>query len=297
MEEDAREKYIQAGKIAAQVMERGLREVRAGKRLLELAEFVESEIERLGGKPAFPVNISVNHIAAHYSPTAWDETRFEENDLVKLDIGVHVDGYIADIARSIVVGGEKNELILASEEALQRAIEIIRPGVRTSEIGAAVEETIRRHGFKPVENLTGHRLGRYSLHGGMTVPNVRTRHGDVLREGDVVAIEPFATTGAGRVVDEKEAIIFRYLRDRPLRMRESRAILAYVKKNFGGLPFAERWVAHLAPRHRLQLALRELAYSGAIYAYRILREKKRAPVAQAEHTVMVTSDGCVVTTG
>jgi methionyl aminopeptidase len=296
MEEEAREKYVKAGEIAAQVMRRALGKVRKGRKLLELAVFVESEIERLGGKPAFPVNISVNEIAAHYSPTAWDETTFAEGDLVKLDIGVHVDGYIADIAKSTVVGGARSGLISASEEALQRAIEIIKPGVKTSEIGAVVEETIRGHGFKPVENLTGHKLSRYSLHGGITVPNVKTRHGDVLREGDVFAIEPFATSGAGRVVDENEAIIFRYLKDRPLRLRESRIILAYVKENFGALPFAERWIAHLAPRHRLSLALRELAYSGAIYAYKILREKNRAPVAQAEHTVMVTKEGCEVTT-
>ena len=296
MEEEARVKYVLAGEIAAKVMKRALRKVREGRKLLELAGFVESEIEKLGGRPAFPVNISVNEIAAHYSPTAWDEATFAEGDLVKLDIGVHVDGYIADIARSTVVGGGRNELISASEEALQRAIELIKPGVMTNEIGAVVEETIRSRGFKPVENLTGHKLSRYSLHGGVTVPNVRTRHGDVLREGDVFAIEPFATSGAGRVVDENEAIIFRYLKDRPLRLKESRVILAYAREHFGTLPFAERWVAHLAPKHRLQLALRELAYSGAIYAYKILREKNRAPVAQAEHTVIVTAEGCEVTT-
>lgn len=296
MEEEAHDKYLLAGRIAARVMEQALRKIKPGRKLLELANFVESEIVELGARPAFPVNISVNEIAAHYSPTAWDSSTFERGDLVKLDIGVHIDGYIADIARSVVVGGGENELIRASEQALRRAIEVIKPGVKTSEIGAIVEKTIRSYGLKPVENLTGHMLSRYSLHSGITVPNVRTRHGDMLREGDVLAIEPFATSGAGRVVDEREAIIFRYLRDRPLRLKESRIILGYVKDHFGALPFAERWIAHLAPRHRLHMALRELAYSGAIYAYKILREKQRAPVAQAEHTVIVTNDGCEVTT-
>ncbi len=296
MEDEAYQKYIKAGEIAKEVMQRALEKVKPGVKLLDLANFVEGEIEKLGGKPAFPVNISLNEVAAHYSPTAWDTRTFAEGDLVKLDIGVHVDGYIADIAKSIVVGGEESELIRASEDALRRAIEMIEPGVKTNEIGAVVEETIRGYGFKPVENLTGHMLSRYSLHGGVTVPNVKTRHGDALREGDVFAIEPFATSGAGRVVDENEAIIFRYLKDRPLRLKESRLILAYAKEHFGALPFAERWVAHLAPKHRLHMALRELAYSGAIYAYKILREKQRAPVAQAEHTVIVTAEGCEVTT-
>ncbi|WP_456474801.1 type II methionyl aminopeptidase [Candidatus Pyrohabitans sp.] len=296
MEEEAYKSYGRAGEIARRVMEVGINRIKAGEKLLDLANYVEAEIRERGAKPAFPVNISVNHIAAHYSPTAWDESTFAEGDLVKLDIGVHVNGYIADIARSVVVGGDKNELIKASEEALQHAIEIIKPGIKTNEIGAVVEETIKSYGFKPVENLTGHKLSRYSLHGGITVPNIKTRHGDVLREGDVFAIEPFATSGVGRVVDENEAIIFRYLKDRPLRLKESRVILAYVKENFGALPFAERWIAHLAPRHKLNFALRELAYAGAIYAYKILREKQRCPVSQAEHTVIVTSDGCEVTT-
>ncbi len=296
MEEEAYENYVKAGEIAKRVMREALKRIKAGEKLLDLANFVETEIKERGAEPAFPVNISVNDIAAHYSPTAWDDSTFAEGDLVKLDIGVHIDGYIADIAKSIVVGGDKNELIRASEEALQRAIEVIKPGIKTNEIGAVVEETIKSYGFKPVENLTGHKLGRYSLHGGITIPNIKTRHGDVLREGDVFAIEPFATSGFGRVVDESEAIIFRYLKDRPLRLKESRLILAYVKENFGALPFAERWIAHLAPKHKLHFALRELAYSGAIYAYKILREKQRCAVSQAEHTVIVTSDGCEVTT-
>ncbi len=288
--------YRKAGRIAAEVMEEGLKRIEAGVKLLDVTESVEGLIGEKGGHPAFPCNISVNDIAAHYSPQAWDETTFEKRDLVKLDIGVHVEGYIADIARSKMVGGKSNQLIKASEKALEEAMDLIRPGVGTNEVGATVEDVIRGAGFQPVSNLTGHVLSRGNLHGGALIPNVRTRHGAEIKEGDAIALEPFATDGFGRVVDEAEAIIFRYLGDRPLRMKEARKILVHVKANYGNLPFAERWVSHLVPKFKLNQALRQLVHSKALYAYHILREKERGIVSQAEHTVVVTRDGCEVIT-
>ncbi len=288
--------YKKAGEIAKTVIQEGLDRIEAGVKLLDVAEYVERRIAELGGKPAFPVNISVNNIAAHYSPTAWDEAVFKSGDIVKLDIGVHVDGYIADVAKSKVVDGEKNSLIEACEKALDNAIEAIEPGIKTNEIGEVIENTIRDFNLKPIENLTGHMLARFSLHGGITIPNIKTRHGDTIHEGDVFAIEPFSTSGIGRVGELPEAIIFKYQKDKPIRSREARILLNHVKKNFKSLPFAERWVSKLMPRHKLYMALRQLTYAGSLYAYHILREKEQAPVAQAEHTVIVTSDGCEVIT-
>jgi methionyl aminopeptidase len=291
-----KEKYLEAGRIAAEVMDEGYREIKEGVKLLDLANYVEKLIYEKGAKPAFPCNISVNSVAAHYSPDAWDETVIKKSDLVKLDLGVHVNGYIADIARSKIVGGNKSDLIKAAEEALENVIEAIKPGVTTSELGEAVEKTIESYGYRPIVNLTGHMLTRWNLHGGITIPNIKTTSGETLKEGQVFAIEPFATDGEGRVVDEPNAIIFRYLQDRPLRIKEAREILKYVKDNYNTLPFAERWIAHLVPRFKLNQALRQLVFTKAIYAYHILREKKRGLVSQAEHTVIVTKNGCEVTT-
>jgi len=296
MDREAYQRYKEAGNIARKVIEEGLDGIEEDENLLDVAERVEGRISELGAKPAFPVNISVNDIAAHYSPTAWDDTLFAPGDLVKIDVGVHVNGYIADVAKSKVVGGGESKIIEAAEEALESAIDIIHPGTTTSEIGEAVEKTIRSYNFKPIENLTGHKLDRYSLHGGTTIPNIKTRHEDTIYEGDVYAIEPFSTSGYGRVVEQQEAIIFKYLKDRPLRTRDSRKLLKHVKKNYRSLPFAERWLAKLLPRHKLYIALRQLTQTGAFYAYNILREKERGPVAQAEHTIIVTSNGCEVTT-
>ncbi len=303
MEDEEREKLFEAGKIAARIMEEGIEKIEEGAKLLDLANFVEREIEARGAKPAFPVNISVNYIAAHYSPQAWDESVFKKGDLVKLDIGVHVDGYIADIARSTIVGGggsteqnDLNKLIEASKKALDNAIKVIKPGIKTNEVGEVIENTIKKMGFMPISNLTGHKLARWNLHSGTVIPNIKTRHGDTINEGDVYAIEPFATDGFGRVVDDPNAIIFRYLEDRPLRMKEARDILKYVRENYKTLPFAERWISGLVPRFRLNHALRQLAHTKAIYSYHILKEKNRGIVSQAEHTVIVTESGCEITT-
>ncbi|MEK6978376.1 MAG: type II methionyl aminopeptidase [Candidatus Hydrothermarchaeota archaeon] len=293
---EEQELYERAGRVAAEVMAAGLEKIEAGVKLLDVANYVEGEIGAKGAKPAFPCNISVNDVAAHYSPQAWDESTFKAGDLVKLDIGVHIDGYIADIARSKVVGGGRSDLIEAAEKALEEAIKAVKPGAKTNEIGRVIEETIKGAGFLPISNLTGHKLTQYNLHGGVLIPNIWTRHGEEIREGEVYAIEPFATSGSGRVVDEANAIIFRYLQDRPLRMKEARDILEHVKANFGTLPFAERWISDLMPRYKLNAALRQLVYTQALYAYHILREKERGMVAQAEHTVIVTKEGCKITT-
>lgn len=290
------DKYREAGRIAALVMEEGLKKVNVGEKLLEVAEFVEKRISDLGGKPAFPINISINERAAHYTPDADDESVFKEGDLVKLDIGVHVDGFIGDIARSKDLEGGHKELIKAAERALDAAVSLIKPGVRSNEVGQVIEETISSFGFKPVSNLTGHALTAWNLHGGVVIPNVRTMHGYEFKAGDVFAIEPFSTNGAGRVVDEPRAMIFRYLGERPIRMREARVLLAHIKEHYSTLPFAERWIAPVVPKNKLGLALKQLVVSKALHAYHVLKEKEKGFVAQAEDSIRVTEDGCVVLT-
>jgi methionyl aminopeptidase len=288
--------FSEAGGIAAEVMEKAYKKVKEGVKLLEVADFAEGLIVEMGAKPAFPINISINERAAHYTPDIDDPAVFLQGDLVKLDIGVHVNGYIGDIARSKAVGGGHKELIAAAEAALENAISALKPGVKTNEIGGVVEKTIKDYGFLPVSNLTGHMLTEWNLHGGTVVPNVRTMAGYKFKEGDVFAIEPFSTDGAGRVVDEPNAMIFRFLTDKPLRMREARLILTHVKDNYSTLPFAERWVAGLVPKFKLGLALRQLVSTKSFHAYHILKEKEGGLVAQAEHSIRITSGGCQILT-
>jgi methionyl aminopeptidase len=267
--------------------------VKPGVSVLEFTEKVEAIALKEGLKHAFPLNVSINEMAAHYTPSIDDERVFEDNDVVKIDSGVHKDGFIADAAVTVDLSGENGKLVEAAEEALSNAISIIRAGVTTKELGKTIEETITGYGFRPIENLTGHVMGQYDLHAGISIPNIAVGYAHELKEGDVVAIEPFATPGRGRVNEMKRVEIFMYLKDRPLRNSEARQMLAYIKENFGTLPFAERW---LMKKFSSKFALQELVKKDALKSYPILKEITGALVSQAEHTVIVTKDSCEVTT-
>jgi len=293
--EEELEAYRKAGKLVAEVREQARPLVKPGTTLLEIAEAVEELIIQKGAKPAFPCNVSVNEIAAHYSPPADDDTTIKEGDMVKVDVGVHVDGYIGDTAFTIATG-EKQELVQTAERALEAEIAAIKPGIDVGELGGIVEETATAAGFNPIRNLTGHSLARWNLHAGLTVPNVKGETGQKLSVGDVVALEPFVTDGAGYVEDQQKVYILRYLYDRPVRLRMSRELLRDVKRAYDGLPFAERWLAKKMSKLRLELTLRELVGVGALLPYHVLAERAGGKVAQAEHTVIVTEDGCEVTT-
>jgi methionyl aminopeptidase len=265
--------------------------IKDGGSLLEVAEFVENNIREKGGEPAFPCNISRNEEAAHATPSIDDQTVFGKDDLVKIDIGVHIDGYIADSAVTVDLSGNYDGLVKAAEAALDEAIKIIRDGVSTIELGEVIGNTIKERGYKPVVNLSGHGLSRYDSHAPPTIPNVKYEHGVTLHENNVVAIEPFATDGGGKVVESGNAEIFSLIKPKPVRMREAKKLLDEIK-NYQGLPFAKRWL----PRERLELALRTVETAGILRDYPVLREEEKGMVSQAEHTVIIKKDGCEVIT-
>ena len=287
--------YRRVGKLVAEVREQVRPLVKPGSKLLEIAEAVEELIAKKGGRLAFPCNVSVNEVAAHHSPLANDETIIGEGDVVKVDIGAHLDGYIADTAFTVATGAEQG-LVETVERALEAAIAAVKPGIDIGEIGGIVEGVASEAGFKPIRNLTGHGLARWNLHAGLTVPNVWEETGQRFDVGDVVALEPFITDGAGFVEDRRTVYIFRYLYDRPVRLRMARLLLRDIKRDYDGLPFAERWLSKRMSKLRLELTLRELVNVGALWPYHVLAERAGKKVAQAEHTVIVTEGGCEVTT-
>ncbi|MFV9676428.1 MAG: type II methionyl aminopeptidase [Methanosarcinales archaeon] len=285
------ENYRRAGVILVEVRKEATGLIKDGGSLLEVAEFVENNIREKGGEPAFPCNISRNEEAAHATPSIDDQTVFGKDDLVKIDIGVHIDGYIADSAITVDLSGNYDGLVKAAEAALDEAIKIIRDGVSTIEIGEVIGNTIKERGYKPVVNLSGHGLSRYDSHAPPTIPNVKYEHGVTLHENNVVAIEPFATDGGGKVVESGNAEIFSLIKPKPIRTREAKKLLDEIK-NYQGLPFAKRWL----PRERLELALRTVENAGILRDYPVLREEEKGMVSQAEHTVIIKKDGCEVIT-
>jgi methionyl aminopeptidase len=290
MEPDVLEKHRKAGRILAGVIQEASSKVDVDVPLIEVAEFVESSIRSQGAQPAFPCNISLDRMAAHFTPGPKDQSTFGES-MVKLDIGVHVDGYIADAAVTVDLSGHP-ELVDASKAALDAAVDLVSPGLTTAQLGAAIEHTISGYGYKPVANLTGHGLGRYSAHDEPIIPNKAIDQGVTLKEGDVIAIEPFATNGSGRISESPIMEIFGFSRHRPVRSPQARDLLNEIQEKYNTLPFARRWLRG----ERIDYSLAQLLRSGIIHSYPVLWEVEGALVSQAEHTVIVLSEGCEVTT-
>lgn len=290
MDAEVLEKYRKAGDILARVRDEASSMIDVGVSILEVANFVEEKTRDLGGEPAFPCNISRDRVAAHDTPRPQDGDVFGE-EMVKLDIGVHVDGYIADSAVTVDLSGH-TDLVEASKAGLAAAIELVEPGVDTAKLGAAIEDAIRGYGYNSVVNLTGHGLGRYQAHGEPSVPNRAIEKGVELLPGDVIAIEPFATDGVGRISEAPLVEIFSFVAKRPIRSPPARALLKQVQENYSTLPFARRWLSG----DRIDYAINQLLRVGILHRYPLLWEAEGALVSQAEHTVIVMENGCEVTT-
>jgi methionyl aminopeptidase len=290
MQEEVLEKYLKAGEILSRVRSEAKDKIQVGSSLLEVAEFVENRTIELGADgSAFPCNISRNDEAAHATPMAGDETVFGE-DVVKLDIGVHVDGYIADSAITVDLTGKHGDLVKASEAALYAAIDIVKSGVNTAQIGGVIEDTIVNLGFRPIINLTGHGVARYIAHTHPSIPNRHIDHGSVLQAGDVKLLNPLLQTGR-KNVDGSWSEIFSVIGNKPVRLPAARNLLKEIEP-YQMLPFAKRWLK----TEKLDFALMQLAKSGVITSYPVLKEVAGGMVSQAEHTLIVTDDGCKVTT-
>jgi len=290
LESEQYENCREAGEILAQVRGEVVDRVEVGAGHLAVAEYAEDRIRELGGQPAFPVNISIDEEAAHATPGPDDEATFDE-EMVNLDIGVHVDGWLADSAVTVDLSGN-DDLVEASAEALEAALDVVEPGVETGEIGAVIEEVIDGYGFNPVVNLTGHGLGHWEQHTAPNIPNRAVSQSVELSVGDVVAVEPFATDGRGKVKEGSDEEIFALEREQSVRDRNAREALDQITAEFRTLPFARRWLDVSRPG----MALRRLQRNDVVHGYPVLKEEDGRLVSQKEHTVIVTPDGCEATT-
>jgi methionyl aminopeptidase len=287
-----------AGRIASVVRGRAHEEVKVGMKLIEICENVEAWIRELGGEPAFPCNVDINQVAAHYTSPPGDQSVVPEGSIVKVDIGVHVEGHIADTATSVCFEPGLDRLLEAAEAALEAGIGAVRADVRASEVGDAIERAMRRMGVAPIRNLTGHKIARYVVHAGTAIPNVSSIDGHRLEAGEIYAIEPFTTLpgAAGEVGDGPPGSIYLFQKKRSVEGDAARSMLKLIQSRYRTLPFAQRWVLREFPGPEGRTAFTELLNSRCLYAYPQLVERSRSPVAQAEHTVIVTEDGCEVTT-
>jgi len=293
---DGREEFVKAGKITGIARRFAFDKIKEGLNIYDYVKSIEDKIHSLGGKLAFPINISIDEFAAHDTPNYKGAEEFKQGQVVKVDLGAMVDGYLGDTAFTKEINSDKySELILASEEALKNAIKIIKPGVKYCDAGKIIYDTIKKRGFNPVINLGGHGLGRYNLHGDVFISNYDNGSALKFSKGQMVAIEPFATNGIGKVAESSVTKIYSLIKKKPVRMESSKKILSYIEENFNLLPFANYHLRDKFGALQVNMALKELANSGALYSYPQLKEISKGIVSQAEHTLLV-DDEVIVTT-
>ena len=286
---DIFDNYVKAGKIASQVREYARTQDHTGRSLSEICNDIEQEIFKKGGEPAFPVNVSLNDIAAHYTAVPNDPLIVKNTDVLKIDVGVHIDGYIADTAVTVSYDTKYQNMIDIAERALDEAIGISRSNTRVSDIGRIIEKTITKYGCKPIQNLSGHSLERYTIHAGKSIPNIWTiGHSFNLSVNNVYAIEPFVTTndGQGVVYEGKIKNIFGIGSRKRTKEQKTDDFLEYLWNKFKTLPFALRWIVNEYEEKEAQSLLEILVKKKNVNAYPILVEGANRIVVQAEHTII-----------
>lgn len=290
--------YVNAGKIAAQVREMARTKDWIGKTVFEICEELESEIQKRGAKCAFPVNTSINEIAAHYTAEPDDPLTIKDTDLIKIDLGVQINGYIADTAVTVCYDVQFDELVQAAEKALGNAMSMIKAGVNVNDVGRKIEDTIKQMGLKPIANLSGHSLDQYTIHSGKSIPNIWSFGGFSLSENSAYACEPFVTTakGGGFVRNGQIKNIFALNSRKKTKNQEADELLDFIWENFNMLPFALRWITKKYEFKKAKELLDILVKKKAVKAYPILVEVNEQRVAQAEHTFIPNENGVTITT-
>lgn len=284
------ENYVNAGKIASMVRENTRKKNHIGRTLFEICESIENEIMSLGGSPAFPVNVSLNEIAAHYTAEPNDQIKVKDTDVLKIDIGVHIDGYIADTAVTVSYNPKYEHLVNIVELTLSEAIKVAKFNTKSSEIGKTIENTIINNGLKPIQNLSGHSLDQYIVHAGKSIPNIKTLGSSFsLVNNQPYAIEPFVTTkdGLGIVYEGKIKNIFSLISRKPTKDKDSDNFIISLWNRFKTLPFALRWLVKDYDEPALRRTIEHLIKRKNIRSYPILVEGNNKIVSQAEHTIFI----------
>jgi methionyl aminopeptidase len=288
------EYYKKAGQIVENTLEKTIRSLHAGVSILDIAKLTEHEIVRRGGILAFPSNVSVNDAVAHNTPSADDRAQVEKADILKIDLGAHIGGYIVDRAITCEIETNNNaEMISTAQNALNEGILSVRHGVATSTIAEEIESLITSTGFTPICSCRGHTLERYALHGNVSIPICFEEGGATLQAGDVAAIEVFLTNGVGKTATTHTEIYSMKggvdLRDLDVK---SRNFASYLISNFRQMPFALRWLP--GDRNENVGRIDELLKYDVLLEYPATIEASGGLAVHFERTLAVTKDRYIV---
>lgn len=261
--------YREAAEVHRQVRQWAQKTIKPGQTLTDIANGIEDSVRALTGHQGltdgdaqiagmgFPTGLSLNHCAAHYTPNAGNKMVLKQEDVMKVDFGVHVNGRIVDSAFTMAFEPKYDNLLLAVKEATNAGIREAGIDARVGEIGGVIQETMESfeveidgttYPVKSIRNLTGHNILPYSIHGTKAVPIVKSNDQTKMEEGDVFAIETFGSTGNGYVRDDMETSHYAKRGDSQhidLRLSSAKSLLNVINKNFGTLPFCRRYLDRL----------------------------------------------------
>ncbi|KAL8972992.1 MAG: hypothetical protein Q9183_000244 [Haloplaca sp. 2 TL-2023] len=310
MNDDFLCEYRQGAEVHRQVRQWAQKNIKPGQSLTEIAEGIEDGVRALTGHQGleegdnikggmgFPTGLSRNHCAAHYTPNAGNKIILQKEDVMKVDIGVHLNGRIVDSAFTLAFDPVYDNLLAAVKDATNTGVREAGIDVRMSDIGAAIQETMESYEVeiggqtfpvKAIRNLNGHNITQHSIHGSKSVPIVKGGDQTKMEEGEIFAIETFGSTGKGYVRDDMETSHYAKKADAPnvpLRVSSARTLLNSITKNFGTIPFCRRYLDRLGHEKYL-LGLNNLVSSGIVEAYPPLCDIKGSYTAQFEHTILL----------
>ena len=313
MNQDFLTEYRQAAEVHKEVRKYAKSVIKPGMTLTEIAEMIEDgtrhltghlgleEGDNILGGVAFPTGLSLNHCAAHYTPNAGNKIVLKQEDVMKVDFGVHINGRIVDSAFTVAFDPQYDDLLAAVKDATNTGIRVMGIDARMGEIGESIQEAMESyectingttHPVKAIRNLNGHTISQYSIHGGSagkSVPIVKGSSQEKMEEGETYAIETFGSTGKGYVRDDMETSHYAKIADAPkvaLRVASAKTLLRSIEKNFGTLPFCRRYLDRLG-HDKYLLGLNNLVQSGVVADYPPLVDIKGSYTAQYEHTILL----------
>lgn len=285
------------------------------KTLHEIANYIETTIieetnydinNPLKTGIAFPVGLSLNNCAAHYSPNYNEKEIFLQNtDILKIDYGVHKNGVIIDSAFTISFNPEYEEFINISRNLTKYAISLCGPDAILGEIGEKIEEytkskeiTInnKTYKLKTMEDLSGHLIAPYEIHAGKAVPNIKIHYPLRMKEQEYYAIEPFLTTGQGKsILKEPNSHFMLKMNHEQLFLKNnikysSHQIDLYkiITQKYGTLPFCQKWLYEYSD------TLKEFSTSTELLnVYPPIYDVKNSIISQFEHTIFIKSNGII----
>jgi len=290
MDSESLQKWRMAGKVAAEALQYGKSLIKSGASIKDVCDKVDAKIISLGARPAWPTQVGLNEVAAHATPEPDDDSVFND-ELVCLDVGAHVDGFVGDNALTVDLSGKYSDHVKAAKDAMEAAAKMVGPGANISEIAKTIQETIQSYNLHPIRNLSGHHIDRWVIHDSPSMPNVAGKNLGTLQAGRVLAIEPFVTEGKGMIYEQEQANLFALVEKRPVRSPYAREVLQFIEKEYASLPFTTRWLSAKFGVGKVNLALRDLLQNGSLHSYPPLVEETGGMVAVHENSLLVTENG------